>query len=107
MQRHAPVKPLWFCAACANPWPCGPARLELAAQYAGEPKWLAVDMAELLHEAIADLTRLNAEPPDGVAMYGRFLGWVRHLAVSRARNAGHFRSGSRSPRRARESSTDS
>ncbi|WP_089157436.1 hypothetical protein [Micromonospora sp. NBS 11-29] len=77
---------------------CGPARLELAAQYAGEPRWLAVDMAELLHEAIADLTRLNAEPPAGVAMYGRFLGWVRHLAVNRARNAGHFGTAPRSPR---------
>ncbi|MFI2709769.1 hypothetical protein ACH495_06515 [Micromonospora sp. NPDC018662] len=45
MWRHAPLKPIWICTACAHPWPCGPARLELAAQYASEPHYLALDMA--------------------------------------------------------------
>ncbi|WP_431932626.1 hypothetical protein [Micromonospora sp. RP3T] len=45
-----------------------------------------VDMAELLHEATADLTRLcpdPPDPPDPVALHGRFLGWVRRLTVDR------------------------
>lgn len=86
MQRHAPLKPLWICAACAHPWPCGSARAELAADYAGETKWLAVDLADLLTEATADLTGLCPEPPDPAALYARFLGWVRHLAGNRARH---------------------
>ncbi|WP_089155885.1 hypothetical protein [Micromonospora sp. NBS 11-29] len=85
MQRHAPLKPLWICTACAHLWPCTEARAELAADYAGEMVWLAVDMAELLHEASADLTRLCPNPPDSVALYGRFLGWVRRLIVDRTR----------------------
>ncbi|WFE42251.1 flavin reductase [Micromonospora sp. WMMD998] len=92
MQRHAPLKPLWICTACAHPWPCGPARLELTAEYAGEPQYLALDMAGLLNEATEDMTGLCPAPPDPLALYGRFLGWVRHLTVyrSRIRNLGHI-----------------
>ncbi|WFE40752.1 flavin reductase [Micromonospora sp. WMMD998] len=83
MQRHAPLKPFWICTACAHPWPCGEARAELAADYTGEARWLAVDMAGLLTEATADLTRLYPNPPDPEALHGRFLGWVRRLAATR------------------------
>ncbi|MGC4793661.1 flavin reductase [Micromonospora saelicesensis] len=89
-QRHAPVRPFWFCAADAQPWPCGRARVELAAEYADEPRLLAVDMADCLGEATRDLCGLYPRPPEPVAMYGRFLGWVRHLAVNRFRNSGHW-----------------
>ncbi|MFI2710848.1 flavin reductase [Micromonospora sp. NPDC018662] len=95
MQRHAPLKPLWICTACAHPWPCARAQVELAADYFGETTWLAVDMAELLNEATADLTRLCPNPPDPVALYGRFLGWVRRLTVDRSRAAPRFRDGGR------------
>ncbi|MET7864890.1 flavin reductase [Micromonospora taraxaci] len=89
-QRHAPVRPFWFCAADAQPWPCGQARVELAAEYAEDPKLLALDMAHCMVEATADLARLMPEPPDPVTTYGRFLGWVRHLAVNRARHGGQW-----------------
>ncbi|BCJ59529.1 hypothetical protein Jiend_29510 [Micromonospora endophytica] len=51
MQRHAPVKPLWFCAACAYGWPCQQARAELLAEY-GTGRLLGLDMADLLTEGI-------------------------------------------------------
>ena len=77
-QRHAPVKPLWFCAACAHGWPCDQARIDLQADY-GTGRLLALDMADLLKEATADLTRLGA-PPEPLYFYVRFLGWVRRPA---------------------------
>ncbi|GGM62153.1 hypothetical protein GCM10011608_54100 [Micromonospora sonchi] len=78
-QRHAPLRPIWICTGCAHPWPCGPARVELLADYAGQRRDLAVDLAELLREATADLTRICPEPPDPVAAYARFLGWLRRV----------------------------
>ncbi|WP_406105406.1 flavin reductase [Micromonospora globbae] len=91
MQRHAPVRPIWICAACAYPWPCEQARAELTAEYADDPKLLAIDMAQCLAEANADLSRICPEqPPDGVETYARFLGWVRHLRINQHRNGGHF-----------------
>ncbi|MDG4792981.1 flavin reductase [Micromonospora sp. WMMD1082] len=79
MQRHAPVKPMWFCAACAHPWPCGVARLHLAAEYVGKGRAFAIEMAELLWEATADLERIGGNP-DGFELYGRFLGWIRRAS---------------------------
>ncbi|MGX4657246.1 flavin reductase [Micromonospora sp. SCSIO 07396] len=77
MQRHAPLKPIWVCTADALPWPCEQARLELVTHYEGERVNLAVDLAELFREAMADLTRICPEPPDPLATYSRFLGWIR------------------------------
>ncbi len=76
MQRHAPIRPLWGCAACAETWSCRQARAELLAEYASG-RLLGLDMADLLQEATADLTRLGPEPPDPLVMHVRFLGWVR------------------------------
>ncbi|WP_204034097.1 flavin reductase [Micromonospora qiuiae] len=78
MQNHVAVKPFWFCAACANPWPCDVARPHIAAEYVGRGKLFAVDMAELLWEATGDLERLGAKP-DGFELYCRFLGWIRSV----------------------------
>ncbi|MET8250549.1 flavin reductase [Micromonospora sp. NPDC005197] len=89
-QRHAPIRPLWGCAACAQTWPCEQARAELAAEYADEPKLLAFDMASCMVEASADLVRLLPDPPDPAELYARFMGFARHLAMNRPRNLGHF-----------------
>ncbi|WP_233220220.1 hypothetical protein [Micromonospora sp. RP3T] len=66
--------------------------MELAAQYASEPHYLALDMAGLLNEAAEDLTRLNPTSPDPAALHGRFLGWIRHVTGARSpiRSLGHF-----------------
>ncbi|MBQ1017744.1 flavin reductase [Micromonospora sp. D93] len=90
LQRHAPIRRLWGCAACAQPWPCEAARAKLVEEYADDPKLLAMDMASCMVEAGIDLAELMPERPDPVALYGRFMGFVRHLAVNRHRNAGHF-----------------
>jgi hypothetical protein len=90
-QRHAPVRPFWFCASCVRPWPCEQAKVELVADYSDEPKLLGVDMADCLTEASRDLTDLYWTAPDPVEHYGRFLGWVKQaLAAHRPRDSGHF-----------------
>lgn len=86
-QRHSPVKPFWFCANCAMPWPCGEARLDLLAEYQGDRRTMAIDLVDLLGEAAGDLGRLYPEPPDPVVLYGRFLGWVRRGVPP---NVGYF-----------------
>lgn len=83
MNRHAPLRPIWICTGCAHPWPCEQARTELPAEYAGDRRNLAIDLADLLGEASRDLSRLYPNPPDPVQLYGRFLGWVRRLRVER------------------------
>ncbi|MGW4293393.1 flavin reductase [Micromonospora chersina] len=90
MQRHAPVKPLWFCAACAHPWPCGQGRLDLLSEYAGDRRSMAIDLADLLYEATRDLSRLYPKPPDAFGMYGRFLGWTRRRSQDLSPNCGYF-----------------
>lgn len=79
MQRHAPLKPIYICTACAHPWPCGPTKLELVRDYQDARRDLAVDLAALLREAIEDLTRVCPDPPDTAVLYCRFLGWLRSV----------------------------
>ncbi len=90
-QRHAPIRPLWGCAACARNWPCEEAQAELTADYADEPRLLTLDMASCLCEASVDLARLLPAPPDPVELYGRFMGFARQLALNRSRNPGRSR----------------
>ncbi|SDY10613.1 hypothetical protein SAMN05444365_101687 [Micromonospora pattaloongensis] len=74
---HTPLRPIWLCRACAAPWPCGSARLALTAEYADDPVGLCVYLCATLHEAVADLYRLNPDDgPDPRAVFERFLGWV-------------------------------
>lgn len=64
-QRHAPVRPFWFCASCVHPWPCEQAK------------------------ASRDLTDLYRTAPDPVEHYRRFAGWVKQaLAAHRPRDSG-------------------
>ncbi|MEV1286391.1 hypothetical protein [Micromonospora sp. NPDC049679] len=56
---HVPQRPLRLCRACAHPWPCGPARLTLTAEYAEDPVALCVYLCAQLHEAVSDLHKLN------------------------------------------------
>lgn len=87
-QRHAPIRPLWGCAACLHNWPCEQALAELAAEYADDPQLLALDMASCMVEATADLVELLPTPPDPAALYTRFMGFARRLAVNRPRDGG-------------------
>ncbi len=79
VRPHSPMRPLWLCRVCAAPWPCSPARLTLGREYAGDRLALSVYMTGRLHDAVADLYRLNPNPgPDLTELFDRFLGWVRH-----------------------------
>ncbi|MFG2052332.1 hypothetical protein ACGFIW_33480 [Micromonospora sp. NPDC048935] len=72
---HLPMRPAWLCRNCAAPWPCGPARLDLAAEFYGHSIALAFYLAASMHEAIDDAYGLGL-CPDLPAMHARFLGWL-------------------------------
>lgn len=78
MPEHRPVRPIWLCRACGQPWPCGEARLRLAVEYREDRVGLSVYMASMMGEAISELRRLNPQPePDGSIIFARFVGWTR------------------------------
>jgi hypothetical protein len=68
--EHAAVRPTWDCAACGKPWPCDPAREQLAAEL---PRtylivYLSIDMV--------DAARDQPTMPPG-ELYERFIAWAR------------------------------
>ncbi|GLZ57773.1 hypothetical protein [Micromonospora sp. NBRC 107095] len=74
--EHPPLRPLWLCRRCGQPWPCGRARIALVAEYRDNRVGLFLYLAGLLHEAIDDLHRLNPSTTRGVSdLFDRFLGW--------------------------------
>ncbi|NGM14703.1 hypothetical protein [Verrucosispora sioxanthis] len=76
-RAHLPLRPLWLCRVCAAPWPCAAARLDLVAEYADDRIALSVYLCAVLHEAAADLYRLNPQDgPDPAALFARFLAWA-------------------------------
>ncbi|MFV2017893.1 flavin reductase [Micromonospora sp. LOL_023] len=70
---HEPARPTWSCTVCSDgtPWPCSPARTQLAEAYAGEPIALSVDIAELLSVAAEE-----AGITDPADLYERFVAWT-------------------------------
>ena len=78
--EHLPLRPLWLCRRCGQPWPCGAAKLALLAEYQDNRVSLFLYLAGCLHDAINDLHRLNpAETGTAAGMFDRFLGWpARH-----------------------------
>ncbi|MEU1363776.1 hypothetical protein ABZ356_28480 [Micromonospora zamorensis] len=79
---HLPMRPAWLCRNCAAPWPCGPARLDLAAEFDGHSIALAFYLAASMHEAIDDVHGLVLRP-NLPAMHARFLGWLSLARRSR------------------------
>jgi hypothetical protein len=78
--EHLPLRPLWLCRRCGQPWPCGVAKLALLAEYRDSRVSLCLYLAGCLHDAIDDLHRLNpAETGTAAGIFDRFLGWpARH-----------------------------
>lgn len=73
---HTPLRPMWACRACGQPWPCGEARLLLKAEFATRLPSLSIYLAGLLYEAMHDLYHLN--PHDGPGpreLFDRFVAW--------------------------------
>lgn len=69
MSDHEPVRPLWQCGTCDEPWPCEPAKKRLRLE---QPGSLAVYLGTQLTHACADLPHLDPR-----AAHERFLGWTR------------------------------
>lgn len=78
--EHLPMRPLWLCRACGQPWPCARARLALVAEYRDDPVSLFLHLAGLLRDAIDDAHKLNPSSAGAVRdLFERFLGWsARH-----------------------------
>lgn len=74
---HLPLRPVWLCKRCGQPWPCAGARLALIAEYAEDRISMSVYLCGQLYEAAADLHRLNAdEALSPQALFARFIGWA-------------------------------
>lgn len=77
VRPHVPMRPLWLCRACAQPWPCATAHLALRREYADDRVALCVYLGGMLHVAADDLYRLNPhDAPDPRALFLRFLAWA-------------------------------
>nr|MDT0659966.1 hypothetical protein [Micromonospora sp. DSM 115978] len=80
---HAPQRPLWLCRACAAPWPCGQAKIELLRELATDGTYLRIYLASQMHEALADLCALTPyEMPSPVQVWNRFLSWAAPPAMA-------------------------
>jgi hypothetical protein len=69
MPDHEPERPSWRCHRCAAPWPCDPARHQLAERM--DRIELAVHMWAQLDHAAVDLP---AGPP--TELFDRFIRWT-------------------------------
>lgn len=67
---HQPVRPLWICGVCEQPWPCPAACRHLSATM--NSAQLGLFMVACLHQATAD--GLDEVPAQ---LYRRFLSWIR------------------------------
>jgi hypothetical protein len=66
---HDPHRPTWDCLGCGKPWPCDPAREEMA----GENRITrAILMSMMLDKAAGDMP--TAAPGE---LYERFIAWTR------------------------------
>jgi hypothetical protein len=68
-REHVPCRPSWDCWSCEKPWPCDPAREELATVY--DTVTLAQFMAQRVVEAARDL--LTTDPAE---LFERFIAWT-------------------------------
>ncbi|MEV6494924.1 hypothetical protein AB0M20_40825 [Actinoplanes sp. NPDC051633] len=73
MTAHTP-KPDHDCAACGEPWPCAPAKVQLAEEYWGRPTALVTYLHMHFREAVGNAAKSHdwAKLDN---LYDRFLGW--------------------------------
>lgn len=78
--RHEPVRPIWLCARCGAPWPCGTAKLALLDEYRDNKTALTMYLVMQMEEARKSLAKLDSgkEPDD---LTDRFLNWTRTREV--------------------------
>lgn len=77
---HRADQPSWDCVICHQPWPCAPAKVELAEEYLNDHVSGTVYLAMCMHDAINDsFYRTGPEPAE---LWHRFLGW--YVALGRS-----------------------
>ena len=69
-REHNPSRPSWNCAACGRPWPCDPAREEMATRYGSSA--LPIHAAAYLADAADDMPNVPV-----AELYERFIAWTR------------------------------
>ena len=69
-EEHPPKRPSWDCAKCGKPWPCDPAREQLAAE---------MNKIELAAMMSVDMVEAAREDPQIKAseLFERFLAWTK------------------------------
>jgi hypothetical protein len=75
---HVADRPSWDCRACGKPWPCEPAREQLAAEYGQGTQltlWMSIDMIDAARE-----TKLKPHE-----IYQRFVAWTRIVGADERR----------------------
>ncbi len=74
--EHVPGRPSWDCTVCGKPWPCAPAKVQLAEEYRESPLSLSVYLSSHLHDALTEA--MHAHEWGRVDdLFERFLGWHR------------------------------
>jgi hypothetical protein len=72
---HAALRPSFECAKCGQPWPCAPAKVEMAEEYQddifGMGYFLGLQMADAMDQATHNHAWGRVDN-----LYDRFLGWV-------------------------------
>jgi hypothetical protein len=68
--EHTAGRPSWDCLACGRPWPCDPAREDLAREL--DAVQLAMYAWASLEQAVGDLPAMPASEA-----FDRFLAWTR------------------------------
>ncbi|BCJ59318.1 flavin reductase [Micromonospora endophytica] len=74
-REHLPSRPTWRCHACGAPWPCGPAKARLLAEYRGNIPALMVYLVAQREEAAEQLAELTSAERPG-ELHRRFTDWV-------------------------------
>jgi hypothetical protein len=72
---HVALRPSFDCAKCGEPWPCAPAKVEMAEEYRGDVLgmgyFLGLQMADAMDQATHDHAWGRVDN-----LFDRFLGWV-------------------------------
>ncbi|MEU4237918.1 hypothetical protein [Actinoplanes sp. NPDC026619] len=68
--EHVQERPSWNCRACGKPWPCDPAREELATEMP------LIEIRKLMWTRLEEAA-LEIPPGPVVELFERFLHWTR------------------------------
>jgi hypothetical protein len=79
LAEHTADRPSWDCHRCGKPWPCDPAREQLATELG--PVQLSVYMWASMEEAAGDLPDMPS-----AEFFDRFLRWIPNKPLTQVLN---------------------